>query len=94
MVLRKPAILPIVLISAIPAAAAVPLRKRDGMAQKLGKAEKIAQAVTVIIRIVVAGVGMKSAAGNGNGTNKCWNTNMPWGAHRALQHRGSRNRER
>src|SRR6478736_5303291 len=59
----KPARLPMVLISAMPAAAAAPERKRAGSAQKFGSAEKIAQAVTVITATVAAGDCMYSASG-------------------------------
>src|SRR6266850_3250789 len=59
----KPAKLPTVLISAMPAAAAAPDRKRPGIAQKLGSAEKIAHAVIVIVATVAAGDCMYRANG-------------------------------
>ena len=52
----KPARLPMVLIRAIPAAAAAPVRNWVGTVQKFGSAEKIAQAVTVMIAMVRAGL--------------------------------------
>ena len=47
----------------MPAAAAAPVRKRDGTVQKLGRAPKIAQAVTVITATVAAGDPMYRASG-------------------------------
>src|SRR5260370_35451614 len=59
----KPAIMPLVMISAMPAAAAAPDRKRAGIDQKHGSAEKIAQAAKVMTTIVASGEFMYSAAG-------------------------------
>src|SRR6188472_487243 len=60
---EKPAMLPMVLIRAIPAAAATPVRNWVGTVQKLGSAEKMAQAVTVITAIVSPGDPANSASG-------------------------------
>src|SRR5262245_58962947 len=59
----KPAMLPTVLMSAMPAAAAAPVRKRAGTAQKFGSAAKIEQAVTVMASTVAVGDCMYSANG-------------------------------
>src|SRR6478609_3628139 len=59
----KPARFPIVLISATPAAAAAPVRKRVGRVQKLGRAAKMADAVTVMTAIVATGEPAKRATG-------------------------------
>src|SRR4051812_26408472 len=62
----KPAMLPKVLISAMPTAAAAPVRNFAGTVQKLGSAAKIAQAVTVTTATVAAGEPMNSATGTLN----------------------------
>src|SRR5580693_5556229 len=59
----NPAQLPAVLISAIPAAAAAPVRNCDGIVQKLGRAAKIEHAVTVITATVPVAEPIKSATG-------------------------------
>ncbi|CAM5513078.1 hypothetical protein STENM327S_05698 [Streptomyces tendae] len=47
--------MPAVLIRAMPAAAAAPVRKREGTDQKTGSAAKMAQAVTVMTATVAVG---------------------------------------
>src|SRR6478736_1486667 len=59
----KPARFPIVLMSATPAAAAAPVRKRVGSVQKFGSAAKIAEAVIVMTAIVATGEPAKRATG-------------------------------
>src|SRR5688572_12492578 len=59
----KPAIAPIVLMSAIPPAAAEPVRKLGGRYQKAGKVENVPIAVTVMTAMVVNGESMYSASG-------------------------------
>ena len=59
----KPAMLPMVLIRAMPAAAATPVRNWVGTVQKFGRAEKIAQAVTVMTAMVRAGEPANRASG-------------------------------
>src|SRR3954451_16292634 len=60
---EKPAMLPIVLISATPAAAATPVRNCVGSVQKFGRAAKIAIAVTEITAMVAAGEPANRASG-------------------------------
>src|SRR6478736_5348293 len=59
----NPAMLPMVLMSAIPAAAAAPVRNWVGTVQKFGSAAKMAMAVIVMTAIVAAGDPAKRASG-------------------------------
>src|SRR4051794_38865763 len=59
----NPARLPTVLMSATPAAAAIPVRNFVGSVQKFGSAEKIAIAVRVITAMGAAGEPAYSASG-------------------------------
>ena len=79
----KPATLPKVLISAMPTAAAAPVRNFAGTVQKLGSAAKIAHAVTVITATVAAGEPMNSASGTLTRADECRDRDVP-GAHAAL----------
>src|SRR3954451_19445364 len=60
---EKPAMLPTVLMSATPAAAATPVRNCVGSVQKLGSAAKIAMAVIEMIAMVRAGDPANRASG-------------------------------
>src|SRR5690349_9392448 len=60
---ENPAKFPIVLMSATPAAAAAPVRKRVGSVQKFGSAAKMADAVMVMTAIVATGEPVNSASG-------------------------------